>query len=192
MITGKRVRLRAYREEDLEHVLGWINNGAVTRFLHEMRPRSTYEERDWLERTMRGDDPTSFNLAIDSLEGEYLGGIGLIHIDRRNGSAEVGIVIAKPEHWGQGLGSEAMLLLLRHAFEEMNLHRVQLRVYAYNERGIKSYEKLGFKQEGRLREALIRHGRRHDVLLMGILAEEFFAKHGRTDDGKVGDAADTV
>jgi RimJ/RimL family protein N-acetyltransferase len=188
MISGKNVRLRAYREDDLKNVMAWVNDPAVTRYLHEMRPRSVVEEREWLERTMRNDDPGSFSLAIDSAEGEYLGGIGLMHIDRRNRSAEVGIVIARPDDWGQGLGTEAMMLILRHAFEEMNLHRVQLRVYDFNERGMKSYAKIGFVEEGRLREALIRHGKRHDVLIMGILAEEFFARHGRTDDGRVGDA----
>jgi len=188
MISGKNVRLRAYREDDLKNVMAWVNDPAVTRYLNEMRPRSVVEEREWLERTMRNDDPGSFSLAIDSAEGEYLGGIGLMHIDRRNRSAEVGIVIARPDDWGQGLGTEAMMLILRHAFEEMNLHRVQLRVYDFNERGMKSYAKIGFVEEGRLREALIRHGKRHDVLIMGILAEEFFAQHGRTDDGRVGDA----
>jgi RimJ/RimL family protein N-acetyltransferase len=61
-------------------------------------------------------------------------------------------------------------------------------VYDYNQRGIKSYTKLGFKEEGRLREAHFRHGGWHDVLLMAVLAEEFFAQHGRTGEGKVVEA----
>jgi RimJ/RimL family protein N-acetyltransferase len=189
MIHGKKVRLRAYREDDLDRVVAWINDEAVTRHLFEMRPRSVHEEREWLERTMRNDDPRAFNLAIESLEGEYLGGVGLMNIDRRNRLAEIGIVIARPEDWGRGYGSEAMLLMMRHGFEEMSLHRIMLRVYDYNERAAKSYLKLGFVDEGRMREAHFRHGKRHDVLLMGILADEFFQKHGRTGDGHVGDAA---
>ena len=72
-----------------------------------------------------------------------------------------------------------------HAFEELNLHRVSLRVYTFNERAMKSYAKLGFVEEGRLRQAMFRHGAWHDVVLMAILADEWFEKHGRTDDGKV-------
>jgi len=77
--------------------------------------------------------------------------------------------------------------MMRHGFEEKNLHRIHLRVYDYNERGQKSYVKLGFSEEGRQRQAHFRHGAWHDVVMMAILADEFFAQHGRTGDGKVSD-----
>jgi RimJ/RimL family protein N-acetyltransferase len=188
MIPGKKVRLRAYREDDLKNSLAAVNNSAVTRYLQFMRPVSQHQERAWLEGTMRGEHPDSINYAIESTDSEYLGGVGLMHIDRRNRSAELGILIGRPEDWGKGFGTEAALLMLRHGFEELNLHRIHLRVYNYNERGTKSYVKLGFKEEGRMREAHFRHGSWHDVVFMGILAPEFFALHGRTGDGAVGDA----
>ena len=188
MIPGKKVRLRAYREDDLKNAQAFINNQAVTRYLQFMRPRSVAEERTWLDRVMRAEDPHTVAYAIETSDGEFLGGVGLHHIDSRNRSAELGIGIARPEDWGRGFGTEAALLMLRHAFEELNLHRVYLRVYDYNERGQRSYKKLGFVEEGRHREAHFRHGAWHDVVVMAILADEFFAAHGRTDDGKVGDA----
>ncbi len=189
MILGKKVRLRAFREDDLKNSIAWINNPAVTRFLTDMRPRSIIEERAWIDRAMRNDDPTAVMLVIETSDGEYSGSVGLMHIDARNRHAEVGIVVARPEDWGRGLGTEAMQLILRHAFEEKNLHRVLLRVFTFNERAIKSYLKIGFVEEGRLRESVFRHGAWHDTVLMGILADEFFAKHGRTDDGTVLDSA---
>ena len=185
MIPGKKVKLRAYREDDLKNAVVMINNQAVTRFLNVMRPRSLQEEREWLEAAMRNTDPRVVGYAIDSFDGEYLGSVGLMHIDQRNRSAELGISIARPEDWGKGFGTEAAILMLRHGFEELNLHRIHLRVYDYNERGQKSYAKIGFVEEGRLRQAHYRHGGWHGVVLMGILADEFFAKHGRTEDGKV-------
>ncbi len=188
MIPGKKVRLRAFREDDLKNALVMVNNQAVTRFLNFMRPRSLQEERVWLEAAMRNDDPKTTSFAIESSDNEYIGSVGLMHIDLRNRSAELGISIARPQEWGKGFGTEAALLMLRHAFEELNLHRVHLRVYEYNARGQKSYGRLGFIEEGRLRQAHFRHGNWHDVVLMAILADEFFARHGRTEDGKVGDA----
>ena len=188
MIPGKRVKLRAFREDDLKNALAMMNNQAVTRYLQFMRPISLVQERAWIESMMRGDHPDAFSYAIDSSDGEYLGSVGLMHIDRRNRSAELGISIARPEEWGKGYGTEAALLMLRHGFEELNLHRIHLRVYAYNARGQKSYAKLGFVEEGRLREGHFRHGAYHDVVLMSVLAEEFFTKHGRSGDGKVADA----
>ena len=188
MIPGKKVRLRAYREDDLKNAFAAINNSAVTRFLQFMKPRSMHEERAWLEATMKGEHPNQVGYAIESTDNEYLGGVGLMHIDQRNRSAELGILIGRREDFGRGYGTEAALLMLRHGFEEMNLHRVHLRVFDYNERGLKSYLKLGFVEEGRLRQAHFRHGAWHDVVMMGILADEFYALHGKTDDGKVPDA----
>ncbi len=189
MILGKKVRLRAFREDDLKSAITWINNPVVTRYLTDMRPRSIVEERAWLDRAMRNDDPTAVMLVIETSDGEYAGSVGLMHIDVRNRHAEAGIVIARPEDWGRGLGTEAMQLILRHAFEELNLHRILLRVFTFNERAIKSYVKLGFVEEGRLRENMFRHGAWHDTVLMGILADEYFARHGRTEDGDVVDTA---
>jgi len=187
MIPGKKVRLRAYREDDLKNMLAGINNGAVTRYLQFMRPISQYQEREFLENAMRADDPNTVSYAIESNDSEYLGGVGLMRIDQRNRSAELGILIARPDDWGKGYGSEAALLMMRHGFEEKNLHRIHLRVYEYNERGQKSYVKLGFSEEGRQRQAHFRHGNWHDVVMMAILEDEFFAQHGRTGDGKVSD-----
>ena len=188
MISGRKIRLRAFREDDLKNALAMVNNPTVMQFLQFMRPVSAHQEREWLNATMRGDDPTKVNFAIDSSDGEYMGSVGLMHIDMRNRSAEFGIAIARPEDWGRGFGTEAALLVLRYGFEELNLHRIHLRVYDFNARGQKSYEKLGFTLEGRQRQALWRNGAWHDVLMMSILDEEFFGKHGRTGDGKVGDA----
>jgi RimJ/RimL family protein N-acetyltransferase len=188
MITGTKVRLRAFREDDLKNSVAWLNNTAVTRFLNHMRPWSLIEERAWLERIMRNEDPSSVTFVIETPDGEYVGSVGLVHIDPKNRSAEAGIVIGRTEEWGRGLGTDAMKTLLRHAFEELNLHRVALRVYSFNERGLRSYRKLGFSEEGRLREALFRHGAWHDVILMAILQGEFFDKHGRTEEGQVLDS----
>ncbi len=96
-------------------------------------------------------------------------------LNTRHRRAELGIVIGEKAYWGQGYGSDAIRTLLRFAFEEMNLHRVYLRVYEDNARGIRAYEKCGFCIEGRLREANYRKGRYHDELIMGVLRGEFTA-----------------
>jgi RimJ/RimL family protein N-acetyltransferase len=75
---------------------------------------------------------------------------------------------------GQGYGTEAVLLTLRYGFRGLNLHRIQLGVYAYNERAIRCYRKTGFREEGRRREAYSRNGEWHDHVLMAILAREYF------------------
>ena len=92
--------------------------------------------------------------------------------DEPNRSAGLRIGLAPPAR-GQGLGSEALRLVLAHAFGTLRLHRVSLEVYAFNERAIHVYEKVGFRHEGRLRDALWWDGRPHDALLMAVLATEW-------------------
>src|SRR5262249_47639304 len=109
--------------------------------------------------------------ATDALVGVT----GLHQTDLRNRHASFGIVIGEKEAWGRGYGTEATALLVRHAFETLNLNRVWLHVFEDNERGIRAYEKVGFQKEGRLRQDTFREGRYWDTFVMGILREEWQA-----------------
>jgi len=88
-------------------------------------------------------------------------------------TAEVGIVIGEKEYWDQGYGTEALQLLLEYGFNLLNLHNITLGVYSYNKRAQASYQKLGFKEIGRRREARIIAGKKYDVILMDIISSEF-------------------
>ena len=173
-MEGKLVRIRAYERSDLDDVMKWVNDEEVVRNLAApmLYPLSHVAEENFLEANARdtGGDRT---WAIETLAGEYLGGISLTTIDWINRSAQVGIVIGSKPHWGKGYGTDAMRVVLRFAFEKMNLHRVWLNVYDFNVRGIKSYEKCGFRREGVQREYRFLDGRYHDSVLMGILEREF-------------------
>jgi RimJ/RimL family protein N-acetyltransferase len=109
--------------------------------------------------------------------------IGLIDLSGFNWSARhawVGIGLGEREFWGKGYGSDAMRVLLRYAFAELNLNRVNLNVFEYNERAYKSYLKCGFVEEGRTRQAMLREGRRWDMIFMGILKSEWEAANPQT------------
>ena len=112
-------------------------------------------------------------LAIETAEGVHIGNVGLHRIDWKNRNAEPGIAIGEKEYWNRGYGTDAIRTLLGLAFREMNLHRVFLRVDADNARGIRCYEKAGFRQEGTLREAVFKAGIYHDQYVMSILRSEF-------------------
>ncbi len=86
------------------------------------------------------------------------------------------IALGERKFWGNGYGTDAMRVMLRYAFNELNLSRVGLIVFEYNPRAIRSYEKVGFIPEGRVRGAMLRDGKRWDFLYMGILREEWLAK----------------
>ena len=117
--------------------------------------------------------------AIRALEDDrLLGDADLSVINWGSRDAFVGIGIGEREFWGKGYGTDAMRLLLRYAFTELNLRRVSLNVFEFNERAIRSYEKVGFRLEGRERQVMQREGRRWDLIDMGILREEWMEENG--------------
>jgi len=135
---------------------------------------STNKFKEWLEKDLDSTLPVNLLFSIRTLDGDKL--IGFIAFDGINWTDRdtyVAIGIGEPDFWGRGFGSDAMRLMLRYGFMELNLHRVSLTGYAYNPRGIRSYEKCGFKHEGRIREFLLRDGKRSDMLHMGILRSEW-------------------
>jgi len=171
MIYGKRVRLRALEETDLQRCHEWINDPEVIEHLAARFPISTHDERKWLLQASSGESDKSF--AIETAEGEHIGNIGLHRIHYLDRNAELGILVGAKGWWNQGYGTDAILTLLKFAFEEMGLHRVYLRVDADNPRAIRCYEKCGFIREGTFRDATYRRGKYIDQHFMSVLANEY-------------------
>ena len=170
-IPGKRIRLRAIERSDIPTFVRWFNDAEVRHYLEMLMPMSQAQEERWFEAYLdRGD---SHIFGIETLDGLLIGNVGLSEIDWQNRRAALGIVIGERKYWDNGYGTEAIMTLLRFVFENMNLHRVTLRVFEYNQRAVRCYEKCGFKLEGRLRQAHFHAGEYHDELVMGILRDEF-------------------
>ena len=175
MIPGKRVRLRAVERTDLPKFKEWLNDPEVTEGLSLYLPLSTADEEKWFETVMQ-DDPAQRPLAIEIQNGDnwqLAGNTGLFHLEWTNRSAEFGMFIGEKSIWSQGYGTEALELILQHAFHTLNLNRVYLRVFVSNPRARRSYEKAGFVLEGTLRQALFRHGQYVDVNVMSVLRSEW-------------------
>ncbi len=175
MIYSERIRLRAIEREDLPVFQAWLNDPEVRFGLSMFLPFSTIEEERWFDRMLeRPDEEHPLVIEIEQPDGwEMIGTCSLFAFDWRVRSAEFGIVIGAKGYWDQGYGSETARLILRHAFETLNLNRVYLRVLANNPRAIRSYGKVGYIQEGCLRQAAYHDGDYVDVFLMSTLRSEW-------------------
>ena len=178
MIEGKLVRLRAVEPEDAENAFRWMNDHEVTRNLMARYPFSLESEREWVKGAGKPLDFANARFAVETKDGVHIGHCGLHNASAENRRAELGIMIGEKEYWGRGFGTDAMLTLLRFAFQQMNLHKVTLGVFEFNERGRVMYTKLGFVEEGRFREDLFQDGRYWDLIRLSILRREYEAVHG--------------
>ena len=173
MLKGEKVVLRALEMEDLPSCHRWINDWEVKHNIAALYPLSMTEEERWYQGVMERKDGRLFAIAAE--DDKLIGTIDLFHMSLEDRAGELGMMIGEKDYWGKGYGSDAVRTLLRFAFDTVNLHRIELRAFEFNDRAIRCYERCGFKREGVLRQRVFRDGRYWDVILMGILREEFAA-----------------
>jgi len=179
MLEGKITRLRAAELEDLERDLAWVNDPEVTRFLATRYPMSRAEEERWLRDRPTNDFSNGVFFAIETKnERVHIGNTNLMQVHPEERKAAFGIMIGDKDYWSNGYGTDAIVTLLRFGFGEMNLNRVWLHTFDFNERAQACYRKCGFIEEGRLRQHYYGEGRYSDVIVMGVLRDEFDALHG--------------
>jgi len=179
LLTGALTRLVAPSvDQDVPAMRVWSRDGEFLRLFGSdpARPWTEAGLKKELEEHLGKDEPNpkAFPFLIRTLDGDRLIGMTDLNVDNwAHREAFVAIGLGDRDYWGQGYGTDAMRLILRYAFRELNLWRVSLVVFAYNQRAIRSYEKCGFVAEGALRDRLRRDGRRHDMIFMGLLREEW-------------------
>ena len=178
LFETERIKLRKMTQEDIPLYHKWRTDIDVQQTTNPYLDMYRYEETEAFVKNviLDGESASKNYLIVDKKTNEAIGITCLVNIDSKNRCAEMIIDIGEKSFWGKGYGSEAVTLLLDYAFLEMNLHRVELRVFATNERATRLYEGIGFAVEGRGREVLFRNGMYHDLIYMGILQDEWIAK----------------
>jgi RimJ/RimL family protein N-acetyltransferase len=166
-LHGERVTLHTIEEEDVPFVHRLVNDPAVRRRLGMWEPHTEKSEREWVEKANK-DGAAHF---IVGAEGEPVGSVGVKPPNETWGVGEVGCYI-DPDHWCNGYASDATRTLCRYLFEERRFHRVEATAYEHNTGSRATLEKVGFVEEGRLREKAFVEGRRVDIVQYGLLREE--------------------
>lgn len=177
LFHGSLVRLAEENPETFARAfVEWYRDTEMTRLLDSDPPRvwSEVKLKQWMEKDLAEPDSNEFFFSIRTLDDDRLiGFIGLFSENWHHGDAWVAIAIGEREYWSRGCGTDAMQVIQRYAFEYLNLRRLTLLVFEYNQRAIRSYEKAGFVVEGVVPEAMLREGRRWDWIYMGILRDEW-------------------
>lgn len=175
IIVGKKCQLRPIRRSDITRSVMWRNDAATRDAVLGYRfPVTEKMEEDWYDRLLADQAGRRATFAVeDTSDGAHVGFVHLSEIDWPCRSAHFGIVVGDTTRRNRGIGAEATELALVYAFETLNLERIELRVVDDNARARHLYQRLGFKEEGRLRRAAFANGQSLDVIIMGLLRAEF-------------------
>jgi [ribosomal protein S5]-alanine N-acetyltransferase len=166
------VTLRPLAESDVDSIMTWVNREEIVGNLAAFSgaPLTRDDELAWIRRTLAGTDRVYSVVAAS--DGRYLGQIGIHQIHARSRVGRLGCVIATRDEMGKGHGSAAIRAAMAIAFGELLLHKLWLMVFATNERGRRLYSRLGFVEEGVLREEYFHEDAWHDMVRMSMLAQD--------------------
>ncbi|MBA2176175.1 GNAT family N-acetyltransferase [Halobacillus locisalis] len=170
-----KVQIRELILNDVEDRYQWCLDKEVTKHLNmpeKYPPFSKDETRNWIQMCI--DKTNGYEQkAIVTDAGIHIGWIDLKNIDKLNKHAELGVAIGNKNYWGQGYGLSAMNQMLLWGFNALGLNKIWLRVEVDNEKAIKSYKRMGYVEEGILRQDRLRKGKFVDRLRMSMLKNEF-------------------
>ncbi|KGP72003.1 GNAT family N-acetyltransferase [Pontibacillus yanchengensis] len=175
-LEGNRVYLRPIEEEDLDLFYKkalWDKEGRKLTGTQAVFSRKGVQT--WYERISTDDSRIDLIICLQGTD-QPIGELAMLDIDHQNRKSVVRISIFDHAYWGNGYGTEALSLLIAFGFDILNLNRIGLDVFAFNTRGIKAYEKLGFKEEGRIKEDLYYNGEYHDSILMGLMRKDYYQR----------------
>ncbi|KGK85998.1 GNAT family protein [Clostridium sp. HMP27] len=168
MYYGEKVCLRAYKEEDINIATSFVNDKELKKFLVTTIPfpMSLWEEETWI-KSQTANQSGEYNFAIEDVKtNKYIGGCGIQKVNWISRVATVGIMIGDKEYWSKGYGTDAMKVLMEFIFENMNINKIRLSTFSFNERARKCYEKCGFKVEGVLKDEIFKEGKYYDEIIM--------------------------
>ena len=171
ILAGDHVILRAFEREDAERCYRWMNDPNIVRTLKSRYPIAFQYEMDWLDRAMRP-TPTERHFAIERKDDRnHIGNASIHDIDWVSRTAALGLFIGEPTAWNRGFGTDAILTIVRFAFEELNFQKLRINVFDYNEKAKHILLNHGFIQEGKLAREFYREGTYHDIVILSIFRD---------------------
>jgi RimJ/RimL family protein N-acetyltransferase len=174
-LEGDKIYLSPVNVDDAEIYTKWVNDLSTSSLLGTSSTvYSLLAEKEILEGLAK----YGHNFAIILKdEDKLLGNCSLFDVKQIHRTCELGIFIGEEEYRSKGYGSEAVELLLCYGFKILNLNNIMLRVFSFNLRGIKAYERIGFKEFGRRTNAYYINGKYYDEVFMEVLAKDFQSEY---------------
>jgi diamine N-acetyltransferase len=184
-LVGERVYLRPVNEEDLPLIQKWANDPEIRGLTGQVVPMSDAGAAEFYAKLARDEHRVWFIVALK--EGERaIGEAGLLRMFPAWRTTDLSLIIGERDAWGMGYGTEAIHLLMDHAFGYLNFHRLAIGVVGFNEAALRFYEMVGFKREGIQRDGYYYNHKYSDFVMMSVLEHEYRALRAERDAPSVG------
>ena len=172
MIVGKKVILSGVEEHHLPILLKWRNDPNFRKYYREYRVLTMQDKYKWWNDKILNDNSWQFFVIKPIGEDKVIGSVGLTYIHPIYKSAEFSITIGHEKYRNGGYGSDSLRAIIKYGFEQLNLNRIWCEVYS-NNKAIDVYRHIGFKDEGKLRQAVYKDGEYLDSYILGMLREDY-------------------
>ncbi len=172
-LIGQRVYIRPVELDDAPLIRTWHNDPEIRKLAIGGRLPYTqdFEEED-IKNAIKSKEQ-AYLMIVKKVEDKAIGFIRINELRSFDRNVWLRMIIGDKNSWGQGYGSDALRCVLHWLFNELNVYRVEIEIFAFNERALKFFKKIGFKQEGIHRKAHFSEGQYHDIISLGLLREEF-------------------
>ncbi len=167
--TGEKINLLPLEKEDMPFVMKWVNNEGISYYNGARFPVSLHEQNTWYEKTQN--DKSKKKLIICNKEGVKAGMVSLFNIDLRNQNAEAGIYI-DTAYQGKGYAKEALNIIVKFGFNELNMHKIYATILDFNMNSIKLFEAVGFKPEYIKKDVYYTNGKFCDVHVLSVFRKQ--------------------
>jgi len=173
-----KIELREIKRTDLKKINQWRNDKELLDLLGNNYLFISAEiDKKWFDNYLMNRDKSVRLAILDKKTGKYIGNVNLTSIHPINRSAEFSIFIGDKNYWSKGFGTVATIAVIEHGFYDLNLNRIYLTVLQNNKRALNAYKKIGFINEGTLREAVYKNSSFQNVILMSILKKNYIKSH---------------
>jgi RimJ/RimL family protein N-acetyltransferase len=169
------IALRPLAESDVDSIMTWVNDHSVVGHIASFAgpPLTRDDELAFIRRTLASPSSDRVWSVLEATTGRYIGQVGIHQIHARSRVGRIACVIAARGDHGKGFGTAAIHAVISRGFGELGLHKLWLMVFRSNERGQRLYGRIGFAEEGVLRDEYFHDGAWHDMVRMSLLANEW-------------------
>lgn len=173
MLKGNKVKLIAIEKSDLPLLMEWRNKPEYRKYFREYRELNDALQNKWYENQVIN-DPATIMYSIKNMDDELIGCCGLAYINWVQRNADLSLYIGWKNCYidDEGFAEESTILLLKYAFNELNLHKIWTEIYEFDSKKLKLYKKLNFKIDAQLRDNYFYDGKYWDSYILSILSNE--------------------